>query len=492
MYILEISPFVVIGVTLKGHNRLGSSFYQHSLYEAFLYLVLFVTSLLIVKSKLLNKAFGDKRAKQFKAILVVVITLSVATGGYLFFKDEELNPEIVELLEEYSNNISREKNGSIYHMGMWSSLDSSPYEVGLWRIEQYENSLARTQLPSTSIEFGDYPEEDWIEEIIPEDEKPKWFCDYDEIECLDLLYNQSEQAIYLGDMFHKHIKRYDGVLNYSDFGLFQKPSIYAPMMRFGPGIDVLKVKLILSLNDFKLGKRNAVINDLIVLLNHHKNVIRQTPYTVSKVISVVELQLLYKAAAYLISKTNDEDLLIWKPYIDSLVQLDKEQLSFNRPLNHEFVSSYFSFQIAGLGDYKENLPAILKHLPKSFLYKPNRTANLMFNGITVKRGKYELDGDKIIVHEKPNVDDAIKFELSNPIGSLLAITVTPKYLELDGALHDLEVLQRMTKHLYQQRLDNSNESFLSPYSGVKGRFKGSFYCIDVYDKGDKPICLSAM
>jgi len=469
---------------------LGDSFYQHSFYEASFYLVPFVILILLIKSGLLNNAFGDQRSKLIKRLLVVILGLCIVGGGYLFYKDDELNPEIVQLLQEYSNSITTQRNGSVYHMGMWSSLESSPYEVGLWRIEQYEKSLANTELPSTSIEFDDYPEEDWIEEILPEDEKPKWLCDYDEIGCLESIYNRSEQAIYLGDTFAKHIERYNGVFNYTDFGLYQQPSIYGPMMKFGPGIDVLKIKLILSLHDFKLGKREDVINDLTNLVNHHKTVLGQTPYTVSKVISVVELQLLYKAAAFLISKTNDEGLSVWKPYIDSLVQLEKDQLTFDKPLNHEFMSSYNSFQIAGLGNYRENLPSILKYLPKSFLYKPNRTANLMFKGMTVKRGKYELLSDRINVHDKPNVDDAIKFDLSNPIGSLLAITVTPKYLELDGALHDLEVLQRMTKHLYQQRLNNGNESFLSPYTGMEGRIKESFYCVDAHDKDDKPICLS--
>ncbi|AZQ84332.1 hypothetical protein EKO29_10065 [Colwellia sp. Arc7-635] len=88
------------------------------------------------------------------------------------------------------------------------------------------------------------------------------------------------------------------------------------MMMFGPGIDVLKIKLILNLHNFKFGKREAVVEELIQLLNHHKSVLGQTPYTVSKVVSVVELQLIYKASAFLISKKNDEHLSIWKPYID--------------------------------------------------------------------------------------------------------------------------------------------------------------------------------
>lgn len=471
---------------------MDSSFYYYSLYDLAWYLVPFIIFIYILNSSWLKKVIGEKQASRLNKLKTPLVVLVVCCSAYLFLRDDDLNPEIIELLEEYSSNITKQNNGSVYHMGMWSSLESSPYEVGLWRIEQYEKSLANSELPSTSIEFDDYPEEDWIEEIFPEDEKPKWLCDYDEIGCLESIYNQSEQAIYLGDAFAKHIERYNGVFNYTDFGLFQQPSIYGPMMMFGPGIEVLKIKLILSLHDFKSGNREVVINDLTNLINHHKTVLRQTPYTVSKVISVVELQLLYKAAAFLISKTNEEDLSIWKPYIDSLVQLEKDQLTFDKPLNHEFISSYNSFQIAGLGSFRKNLPSVLKYLPKSFLYKPNRTANLMFKGMTVKRGKYELLSDRINVHDKPNVDDAIKFDLSNPIGSLLAITVTPKYLELDGALHNLEVFQRLTKHLYKQRLNSNEGVFLSPYTGKEGQFKGDIYCIDAQEKDDKPMCLSTI
>ncbi len=471
---------------------MDSSFYYYSLFDLAWYLVPFIIIIYTLNSSWLKKVIGEKQANRLNKVKTPLVVVLVCCSVYLFLKDDDLNPEIVALLEEYSSKISKNNKGSVYHMGMWSSLDSSAYEVGLWRIEQYEKSLANTNLPSTSIEFEDYPEEDWIEDIFSGSEKPKWFCDYDENDCLDLLYSQSEQAIYLGDAFAKHINRYDGVFSYKDFGLFQKPSIYGPMMKFGPGIDVLKIKLILSLHEFKLGKRKKVINDLTNLVNHHKTVLGQTPYTVSKVISVVELQLLYKAAAFLISKTNDEDLSVWKPYIDSLVQLEKDQLTFDKPLNHEFMSSYNSFQIAGLGRFRENLPSILKYLPKSFLYKPNRTANLMFKGMTVKRGKYELLSDRINVHDEPNVDDAIKFDLSNPIGSLLAITVTPKYLELDGALHNLEVFQRLTKHLYKQRSNNGNDLFLSPYTRKEGRFERNRYCIDAQEKDDKPLCLSVI
>ena len=471
---------------------MDSSFYYYSLYDLAWYSVPFIIFIYTLNSSWLKRAIGDKQTSRLNKIKTPLIVVLVCCAIYSFYKDDELNPEIVELLEEYSTSVSKNDNGSVYHLGMWSSLDSSPHEVGLWRIKQYENSLINSELPSTSIEYEDYPESDWIEEIFPESDKPKWLCDYDEIDCLDFIYTHSKDAIYLGKEFSKHISRYDGVLNYSNFGLYQEPSIYSPMMMFGPGIDVLKIKLILNLHAFKLGNKKVVIKSLTKLLNHHKSVLGQTPYTVSKVISVVELQLIYKASAFLISQTNDEDLSVWKPYIDSLVQLEKNQLTFDKPLNHEFISSYKSFQIAGLGDYKKNLPTVIRYLPKSVLYKPNRTANLMFKGMTVKRGKYELLDDRIIVHDKPNVDDAIKFDLSNPIGSLLAITVTPKYLELDGALHNLEIFQRLTKYLYSKRLNNVGGGFVSPYTGNEGEVVGHQYCIDLEKTKDKPMCLSTI
>ena len=148
--------------------------------------------------------------------------------------------------------------------------------------------------------------------------------------------------------------------------------------------------------------------------------------------------------------------------------------------------------MAGLVDFRKDLPSVIGYLPKSYLFKPNKTANLMFKALMVNRGKYEFSGDRIIVHEKPDVKSLMKFELSNPIGSLLAITATPRYLNLDGQLHNLEILQRLTKHLYIKRLGSEEIEFISPYTGNKGKAKGKLYCIDAESLEDEPICLSTI
>lgn len=470
---------------------MDSSNIYDPLYEAVWYVVPFVISIYVLKSSWFENNIGQRQLNRLKKLKIPVILILFLSLAYIAFIDDELNPEIVELLEVHSKNISRHNNGSIYHLGMWSSFDSSPYEVGLWRIKQYENAYFNAEFPTNSIDYEDYPKDKWIEELFIESDMPKWLCDYDEVNCLDLIYSNSEDAIYLATEFNKHLSRYDGVLNYTHFGLSHEPSVFSPMMMFGPGIDVLKIKLITYFHDFKLGNQEVVVKNLTRLLNHHKTVLDQTPYTVSKVISVVELKIIYKAAAYLIAKTNEPNLDVWKPYISELKQFNKNQITFEKPFLYEFASSYKSFEMAGLGDFRKDLPTVIRYLPKSYLYKPNKTANLMFEALMINRGKYEFSGDRIIVHEKPDVKSIMKFDLSNPIGSLLAITATPRYLNLDKDLHELEVMQRLTKHLYLNRLGSEKE-FVSPYTGLKGKAKDRLYCIDAEFPKDKPIRISTI
>ncbi|MCP4990463.1 MAG: hypothetical protein GY928_31820 [Colwellia sp.] len=471
---------------------MDSTFYYYSLFDLAWCLMPLVIFIYILKSSWFKKAVGEKQLNKLKKLKIPICLIVFSSLAYFAFMDDELNPEIVQLLEDHSKNISKSNNGSVYHLGMWSSFDSSPYEVGLWRIKQYENAYLNAEFPTSSIDYEDYPKDKWTEELFAENDKPKWLCDYDESDCLDLLYSNSADAIYLAKEFNKHISRYDGVLNYSYFGLSHEPSVFSPMMMFGPGIDVLKIKLISYFHDFKQGNQEAIVNNLTRLLNHHKTVLDQTPYTVSKVISVVELQLIYEAAAYLISKTSNQNLGVWKPYINALKQFNKNQITFEKPFLHEFASSYKSFEMAGLGDFRKDLPSVIGYLPKSYLFKPNKTANLMFKALMVNRGKYEFSGDRIIVHKKPDVKSLMKFELSNPIGSLLAITATPRYLNLDGQLYNLEVIQRLTKHLYHKRLGSEKGEFISPYTGKKGNVIDKLFCIDSESLEDEPICLSTI
>lgn len=203
-----------------------SSYIYNPLYEAAWYLVPFVIAIYVLKSSWFAKIIGEKHSDSLKKLKISVYLILFASLAYFAFVDEELNPEIVLLLENHSKNISKHNNGSVYQLGMWSSFDSEPYELGLWRIKQYESAYSNTEFPANSIDYEDYPRDKWIEELFVESDMPKWLCDFDETDCLDLIYSNSEGAIYLASEFNKHISRYDGILNYSHFGLSHEPSVF--------------------------------------------------------------------------------------------------------------------------------------------------------------------------------------------------------------------------------------------------------------------------
>ena len=86
---------------------MDSSFYYYSLYDLAWYLVPFVIVIYILNSSWLKKVIGDKQANRVNRIKTPLVVVLVCCAAYLFLRDDELNPEIVALLEEYSSKISK-------------------------------------------------------------------------------------------------------------------------------------------------------------------------------------------------------------------------------------------------------------------------------------------------------------------------------------------------------------------------------------------------
>ena len=85
---------------------------------------------------------------------IFALTLLIASVlFYLFLVDDELNPEIQPILDQYNSQHTTENNGSVYQLGMWSALDTSPYDVGLWRLNQYNEALSNNGYSVIDVEF---------------------------------------------------------------------------------------------------------------------------------------------------------------------------------------------------------------------------------------------------------------------------------------------------------------------------------------------------
>jgi len=413
---------------------------------------------------------------------------------YLFVQDDELNPNIQPILDQYNTQHTVDENGSVYQLGMWSALGTSPYEVGLWRLKQFNNALSNDGYNVVDVKFEDYPEENWLELLYPEDEIPELLCDFNKAACLELIYNDPSHISNLIAENHEYIKRYEGLMKFDNFALYESPSTMLPMMRFGPSLDILKLKLIDIINDVKQRKIVLASRKLIDLNHHNRRVLEQTPYAVSKVISFVETELIIDVFAFILSKNDAVPVSLWKEVIASLKPLTENQLKLNRVLLNEFVAQTKIFDVLTAEDYKEDLPSVIKYIPLSLMFKKNRTMNMLYAEITRNFDKLEFIGDEIKVIKGKQLADVVYFDYKNAIGSLLLMTALPNFIELETQVYNIEIKQRMLKHLFEQKLikgDADNQGvYKSPYTGKKAHIIGNNYCITVDDNSKNDICIS--
>jgi len=343
-----------------------------------------------------------------------------------------------------------------------------------------------------NLEFEDYPEKEWIEELYLAGAKPELLCDFAQKKCLNFVYENLELASELINDNKGYIKRYDGLLNFNKFELYAKPSYSLPMMKFGPSLDILKLKLMSLFQKVKDKNYKDASDELSKLVLFNKNVLEKTPYIMPKVVSLVELELILNSAAYLISNTDNNNISDWSSFISTLNQLTSNQLKFDKPLFGEFVSQVNALDIIEQHDLSNELPTFIKYLPLRLLYKRNRSINMLFDAMTVNMGKTEIVGKRIVTQDKGNNKDMLAFDYRNAIGSLLIMASTPKFLDLEDALYNLEVKQRMIKHLFfVQKTGSEHSTFKSPYTGIVATLEDEIFCTAPLESEDNNICITA-
>ncbi len=425
--------------------------------------------------------------------MIILFVLSILL--YLFVQDDELNPNIQPILDQYNAQHTVDENGSVYQLGMWSALGASPYDVGLWRLKQYNDALSNGGYNVVDVKFEDYPVGSWIESLYPEDELPELLCDFKKAACLELIYNDPSHISTLLSENSEYIKRYEGLMQFENFALYQSPSAMLPLIRFGPSLDVLKLKLIDIINDVKQREIALASNKLIELIHHNRRVLEKTPYATSKVISFVETELIIDVFAFILSKNNAVPISLWKEVIASLKPLTENQLKLNKVLLNEFVAQAKMFDVLKAEDYKGDLPSVIKYIPLSLMFKKNRSMNMLYAATTRYFDKLEFIGDEIKVIKGKKLTDVVYFDYKNAIGSLLLTTALPNFIELENQIYNIEIKQRMLKHLFELKINKSatflNSPYKSPYTGQEAHIIDNKYCINVDANNENDVCISS-
>ena len=347
---------------------------------------------------------------------------------------------------------------------------------------------------SLTLNLRDYPEEDWIESLYPEGKVPELLCDFNQLECLEFIYQDPSNISNLIAENAEYIKRYGALMKFEKFDLYEAPSYMLPMMKFGPSLDILKLKLIDIINDAKAGKAELASSKLLPLIKHNRRVLEQTPYIIPKVISIVESEIIIDIFAFILSKNNDIPSELWSDVIASFTPLTDNQLKMDKVILNEFVAQTRMFEVLQLENFKRYFPSVIKYIPLSLIYKKNSSMNMSYAATTANMGKIKRVGDKIIHQEEVDTLTLLHFDYTNALGSLFVKTITPKMLNLEKQIYNIEIKQRMLKHLFEQKLNKSGISgqtpYKSPYTGQGAHVIGNNYCVTVDGDIENDICIS--
>ena len=290
------------------------------------------------------------------------------------------------------------------------------------------------------------------------------------------------------------IQRYDELMSFTDFSLYSAPSYSLPEPAFGPSADILQLKLLRIIELVKYNDFTYATNELIALINFHKRVLEQTPYMAPKIISMIELEMVLETSAYLMSKTTPENISLWQNVIDAIAPLNNNQLSMRQQFIHEFVAQVNALEKIDITQYDESLPATVNFLPIKILYKKNKTINMLYQWMTSQAGLISLSSsNQIVKRNKLSMDDILKFDYQNPIGSMLAKDMAPKLLNLESFLYQIETKQQMIKHLYlaKNKTNASQQEYISPYTQKPAYISDHSFCVSTDESIQNDICLSA-
>ena len=102
-----------------------------------------------------------------------------------------------------------------------------------------------------------------------------------------------------------------------------------------------------------------------------------------------------------------------------------------------------------------------------------------------------LQNNTIITKPKADIDEILSFDYLNPMGSILAMSMAPKLLNLEPYLHQLNIKQQMLTYLYQLKSKANIAPYLSPYTQEPAYQAEKRFCIATNQNSENDICIGA-
>ena len=400
-----------------------------------------------------------------------------------FSIDDEINPEIPRILQEYENLVSTKNNANVYRLGMWIESTKPPYEAGLEIIESYNRAILESEGKVQDLDLYNYPEEGMK---LDEEEQlhSPLMCNFEASDCINFIWATSGIRDKFTSQYGEYITRLNELIEYSKFNLFLSPSYMVPEIQASEDLFALKLKLLEIIAMYRSENDEESLNEISKLLIYFNSELECTPYPMPKVVALVSNIIITDVISFLISKTNVNELEKWMHIIELIPPLTHSQLSMEKVLLQEFVIFTKAEKDIHEGNI-ESLPWYIKFAPKSLIYKPNLTSNLFLkeimkgiNTVSIENGKLKIKRS----HESEELAERI--QLRNLLGSTLVLTAIPKYINVERDLYLLDLKRYLLREVYEIKLtgeqvsESNLPSFLNPLSNES-----------IYLKDDERLCL---
>jgi hypothetical protein len=409
------------------------------------------------------------------------------------FTDDELEPELIEVLSEFNTQYSAENNGTIYMLGMWASFDDDPYDVGL---QILQNTLANDGYLSEEIYQSSYPNDKWLTDIVVDESTSPLLCDLKSPPCLDFIWDNSAQIPSLLNKYDQYIKRYDGLLSYKSFLPVIKPSFNEPLKISELDLLSVHLKLLKSIALFEGGLIEEASKEISELIAFNRSQLKSSYKMIPKVISTVHYDLCIQVSSYLLAKTNTSNVSDWRSVYEVFRVLGKEHISMKKPYLREVAA--FSNEISTISNsHLENYQIKKYGEPLArLMYKPNKTLNLFYKYMSIGYNTVQYEQGLLKERDIKLVGkDILGFQLNNSIGSMLVSVAAPRYLNIEINLHELNVAQHLFRTIYESRIAGKSPEKIeigllkSPHTGNVAFIVDNRLCLDG-EVGDREnICV---
>jgi hypothetical protein len=386
---------------------------------------------------------------------IIILAFIVIIGLGLQF-DDELNPEVIDLLEKYHENSQQKKISQAYFylLGFMVAENDEPIKIGkeiFKSIQQGEKNALLNNVPFT---YKDYPEK--LKTLLPEGDI---YCQLLEPNCSRFLFQDVSVLESTLEKYKLILKRYNEFIQYNDYSTLTQPTISEPLPYFYPAIKANRLLLVKSIVQAK----HANTDQAMTILNDNRRYLRQQ-------LSLQDTLIGKMVFVQLIANNLDVSFLLSREYeaisFQPIAMLNTSEKDLEGVMAREFKMNYDWYQsMAGNPEIFEQGGDVPEWYV-DMIYKPNMTINTLFPAY-----KKIIELAKLtpvmflqsVSKEKPNTGFKIT-QIRNIVGFALNQIGGPNYNDYIVRFFDLDSKILLFNSLInQQDIKLASEMIANPY-----------------------------